>query len=425
MAYRDRWTDDAAPLSREVRGADDRSVQPWIAVPAALLFFFAQCAAGRGAAHGLALGFALALWYLIDHRTRRFSFVTEGDHIVLRSKVFGIFTVRTARYDLGATLWFDDGTDPYDDWATPGFTLTEAPYATPAYGYRSITFGSVRDLAAARAQFAQMNELVARSRHERAQLDVDRHRTSSRGVLAAVWSALDPDSIDRNAWGRVRSARLLAAIAHDTLGSIAAGSTVYFCPDDAYRSQHVADEITAVTLSEPHDGLYSIMGLSGVARPSLIGARVRFSVRLEPYSGRGAHPDPRDPATRRATIECERAFASAEIAGVCIDGAAKIVAVEREPCECTLAAALVIHGLTFEPGARVTVDAMNNVTIETQRDVTIDGRVTRAPAHVHFQPRATNAPRAKSAVTLASVLSSPESLLAPPRYAHTIRRAPA
>lgn len=426
MAYRDdaRGSDEGR-VAREITGADDQSAQSITVFLIALLFACAQCVRGPSALE-LVATFALAtVWYLLDLNTRRFAFTTEGDEIVVRSKLLGALTVSTRRFDLGSNLWFDEGVDPDDRYSAPGFSLTESSSFAVMRTARTARFGSARDVAKSKALFEQMNALVAQSRRERASLDTERERDGSLGVLRRCWSALDHDSVERNAWGRVRRATLASAVDHDVLGTIPAGSVLEFTNDEEYRSRSVRDELTAVTLSQPNAALYEKMGLSGAPRPSLPGAIVRFGARYAQRQGSSGALSALAAEKFVPTLDCERAFESASIGEIAIDGAAHIGAANGVPCACTLAQPVTIHAITFAPGSSVTVDSMNNVTFESVNDVVIGERTTKAPAHVHFY-RKRGRDASTAPITLADALRERGAMLAFPTHVHTVQaRSPA
>lgn len=426
MAYRDGARGrDEGQVAPQITGADDQTAQAIDVFLLAFVLACAQCVRGPSALAFVATFAVATVWYLLDLNTRRFVFTTDGDEIVVRSKLLGVLTVSTRRFDLGSNLWFDDGADLDDRYAAPGFTLTESSSFAAMRTARSTRFGSARDVAKSKALFEQMNALVAQARRERASLDSERERDGSLGALHRYWSALDPETIEHNSWGRVRRATLASAVDHEVLGTIPAGSVLEFTNDEEYRSRSVRDELTAVTLSQPNAVLYEKLGLSGAARPSLPGAIVRFGARYAQREGSSGALSALAADKFVPTLDCERAFESASIGEIAIDGAAHIGTANGVPCACTLAQPVTIHAITFAPGSSVTVDSMNNVTFESVNDVVIGERTTKAPAHVHFYRKrgrgASTAP-----ITLAEALRERGAMLAFPTHVHTVEaRSPA
>jgi hypothetical protein len=373
--------------SRSLTGPDELSVSKLWIVVACAVFLAGNCARGGTVLDGATL-VALALaWLVLDTATRRFEFSTDGDEIVLRSKLFGALTVRTRRFSIDSRLGFDSGGD---DFEFPGFTVFASAREGAPFEH---TFGSARDVERCTALLAAMNALIDDARVQYAALDTDRELDPALGDLHAVWSAVDPSSVQRNRWGRVREARTSRAVPHGTLGTIPAESTLLFSEDDEYRARRVKDVLRGVVLSAPSDQLYALMCLEGPPQPSRPGCTVRFS---------------------GERIECEGAFDRATLGGRAIDGLATIVTLGDRVAACTLAERLVVRGIVFEPGAKVDAFGERELYFTAVNAIEHDGRRHEPPAHVHFS-------RVKSdrAPPLSEVLREPGRWLSDATRVHT------
>jgi hypothetical protein len=371
-----RAPDARAPSeSRALTGPDELSAsKPWI-VAACAVFIAGNCARGGTVVEGATLSALALAWVVLDAATRRFEFSTDGDEIVLRSKLFGAFTVRTRRFSIDSRLGFESSGDEFG-W--PGFTVFARGRDGAPFEH---SFGSARDVERCVALLASMNTLIDEARVRCAALDTDRELDPALGDLHSVWSAIDPSSVQRNRWGRVREARTVRAIPHGTLGTIPAESTLLFCEDDEYRARRVPDVLRGVVLSAPSDQLYSLMCLEGPPQASRPGCTVRFS---------------------GERIECEGAFDRATLGGRAIDGLATIVALGDRVAACTLAERLVVRGIVFEPGAKVDAYGERELYFTAVNAIEHNGRRHEPPAHVHFS-------RVKSdrVATLSEVLREP------------------
>lgn len=355
MPYR---APDARPTSesRSITGPDELSVRKRWILAACVASIVGNCAWGGTIVEGAAL-VALALtWLVLDAATRRFEFCIEGDEIVLRSKLFGALTLRTRRFSIDAQLAFEPGGDDYE---VPGFTVFARSRAGAPLDH---TFGSARDVEGGNALLASMEALIDEARVRYAPLDTDRELDPALGDLHAVWSAIDPSSVQRNRWGRVRQARTVHPVPHARLGTIPAASILLFCDDDAYRARHVPDVLRGVVLSAPSDRLYALMGLEGPPQPSRPGCTVRIA---------------------GERIACEGAFDRATLGGRAIDGLATIVALGDRVAACTLAERLVVCGIVFEPGAMAEAYGEREVYFTAVSAVEHAGRRYEPSAHVH------------------------------------------
>ncbi len=392
MTYRQAASQAQRQPPSIVRGPDEISVSK---VWAIVVFSVFSLAGGCGArSFGAAFVGALiaAAWIVLDSNTRRFEMTIEGSDIVLRSKLFGLVTARTTRVDLAYNALFFDVGDEYDP---PGFLLNYSRHHGSTSERPWAHFGSARDAAASEALLVQMRAMIDHARRREAALDVDREKDPSLGELAWAWPSIDVATVERNPWGRVRSARLSAPLEHPMAGTIGAGSTLHFTADDDYRTRAMRDELSVITFSNPTDTLYAIAGLHEPRRRSLPGAVLRF---VPP-----------------AWIELEHAFESATLDGIEIDGRRRIQAGNRVVTACSTTAPLTAHGHTYCAGSEFAVNGEKEVVATTEGPIEHRGTRVAGRAHVHFL-RAPGAERS----SLGAMLAAPERMLTPPTRVHAI-----
>jgi hypothetical protein len=375
--------DEEAPIV----GQDDISVSWIVPFVVGLLGLVAARVAELGSAGTIAaIGLPLA-WHALDRRTRRFSLRIDGDAIVLRSRVFGVWTVRTVRRSLADDVAL---VLVRDEWDWPGLQFVTPPYVDWADHPPYVRFGSVRDAAQARA---------AR--------DVDRHLDPALGDLAAWWPALDPASLTHNAWGRVASARTKAPFEDAELGTIPAGSTLRFCPDERFRVRATPDLLTEIGFAAPSEALHALAGLDGPPVPSRAGARVRrwayrFDVKQPP----------------RRHLHVVDAFDAASIEGRALVGTAPMEWVDGEVTRCTLAEPITVAGVALPAGCVLHAGGLELVVTSPAAYVH-EGRAIAPPVHLHV-----SLPKGSPHVSLRAILRRPELAGPTVSYAHPAPRAP-
>lgn len=402
MVYRASLTTPPPPSPHApITGPDDASVVAVRWMASLLLFVVLAIASHRGRLLFATGAAALALGWRIDEKTRRFRLTFEGDAIVIRTLLFGVLPVGTRRFDLAYTLSISDVRDEYDD---VGLFLVQPFYVVLRNGVEQDgRFGSRTNTAANHAAYEAIRPRIESARVAQAALDVDRHLDPTLGELARYWPVIDPRSITRNAFGRVQSALTTAAIAHDELGLIPAGSTLYFAPDDGYRSRSTPDELTKIRFGAPTTTLAAKAAIDDRTTPSLEGATVQlFRFRRL-----------RSSFLRRVFV-FEHAFAKATVAGRAIVAAAPIESDDGALSRCTLDEPLVVAGQTYAAGAEIVFNGARQCMLTAQHPIEFRGRVVPAPAHVHFALKNPNA-----SLLLRDILRAPDAHLAEPVQVHT------
>lgn len=402
MAYRESLT-SPSPTDEPITGPDDVSIRHgwWWACLAALALLTLAVARWRWSS--LCATAACALAYAIDLRTRRFLVSIEDDAIVLRSRALGWLTVRTRRFDLACDATISDVRDEYD---SVGIFMIEPSFLWSSRGWlEDGGFGSAKRLAENRRAFDALCARIDAARLSSAARDIDRHLDPALGELATYWPAIDASTVARNAFGRVKTARTHTDVAHAELGTIPAGSTLSFVPDDRFRSRATRDELTAVRFSAPSDVLAAKADLDDRTTPSLAGATVKlFRFRRTNSS------------FERRVLVFEGAFAKATVAGRPIRGSAPIESDDGAIARCTLDEPIEIAGRTYESGAEIVFNGSRQCMLTAQQPIEFRGRTVEAPAHVHF---ALKNPDASG--LLRDILRAPDAWLGEPVQVHTTR----
>jgi hypothetical protein len=395
MSYR-----AAEPSPREqdpIEGPDDLSVTIFWPLVAFVLGALVLAGAGRFRVGALPLAAILLGWHAIDHRTRRFSLSFEGDAMILRSLALGWIPVRRVRLSLAHEISF---AEHGDEWEWPGLLLSPSFDPLPAIAPADerpadALFGSVRDLPRARALFERIRQRIEDTRRARAARDIDRHLDPALGDLARWWPVIDPNTITRNAWGRVASARTMAPAEHGELGGIPSGSTLRFCQDDRFRVRATPDALTAVEFSAPSDELHVLADLDPPAVPSRPGTRVTLltlGTRKRPVR----------------LVRFENAFDGVTFDGHPVRGTAALDVRDGVLTRCTLEEPLALVGIALPAGCEV-MASTHEFIVTSPAEYTDRGRVIAPPVHLHFAYSA-----GRRDVPLRDILRDPEGSLRAP-----------
>ncbi|MFT3764487.1 MAG: hypothetical protein QM820_03060 [Minicystis sp.] len=165
----------------------------------------------------------------------------RADHVHLRHHLLGFLPLPAQRIPLE----WDVGRDDEPDYSPSDGII----FSTPAWSrdFDVVCFGPTDD-ATADPLVAEIAARMVEARRTLSAGDAGRERRRGSGDLYPLFRALDPASIERNAWGRVSRA-VLRADADFAGVTLARGSTLHLARTDVWLAPGTPDRIASVDLA--------------------------------------------------------------------------------------------------------------------------------------------------------------------------------
>ncbi len=236
-----------APFRSVFRGRDEArfSLALWLA----FLVPFAPLATRVGVSGPAAFGLlvlAIGVVAVIDGRTRRFSLHIGPSGMVLRRYRLWWVRTRIQRVSLEWGLHTDEDMDR-DDRSSFAMSLPRREVEARGFDYQVTVFGPTHDSPEMRATLEEMKASLQHHRAAVSSADTGREGRARSGDVGALFDRVDPASVERGPWGRVRSMRLSRGALLDGL-RLPPGTVVEFGFADEWQAPSTPDRVTGIRL---------------------------------------------------------------------------------------------------------------------------------------------------------------------------------